>query len=513
MKKQLILIDLCLVIFLVFFTGNAFAGEDCWQACGNDIKEARENLASQILVNVKTNIKVKKTKNTSFLNIPMIKNFFSSEIRSETSMESSQNVNMPLVNAKIMSESKDSNGKICLKLCKKDLEKYKSELIKKTKTYYPKNLPAYEKDKKKTISLWLNDIALLKNLIVVLGSDEVRLERRLVRQEKTLKDINSRIFGQYVLINSEFSKAVLTIDGKKKAVGKRVFITPGEHRYMLSFDGFCSVRDEFTLESGKDKVINIELEPYPEIVITSNKPEARLVLDGKRWVLGKAKTIKRCDGEATYLLEYGQEKESGTISLSPGMKENKKRYFYSDKDMNKLKKMASVFTSGKTIEVGYFYSIPGSDFEDLENVHNFNMAFYKNFRFIRLGLGVSYGKTENDSVAVDGYLSLLFQLSELGSAGNPIHFFGLFPIIPYAGVDSGVGYHDIYNEKAKETEHKFKTPDNMEEDDFARDNFILRAEGGFNIPLNNTIGLKLFYGKNFHMDESSIIGSSLVFRF
>ncbi|MGE4518802.1 MAG: hypothetical protein AB7E04_04770 [Desulfobacteraceae bacterium] len=509
------LIRLLLGVIAVFFISSySYAlDSECYEACGDTLEEARQALASQISVDVQSEVEVKKSKKTSSFTVPFISGWLLSDSDSQTTLSTSQKVNLTLVNAKIVSQE-SRNGKVCLKMCRKDLVNYTNDLLEKTKNYYSKNLPAYEKAKKETVNEWLSEIELAKNLCLILSGDikEKSALKRLIAQEKDLKDISSRLFEQYVIVNCEFSNVLLKINGKIVKTGDKIFLPAGEHRYILSVQGYCDKRGSFMLGNSEEKVIKVEPEPYPEITIASNKPGALLKIGGSSWTLGKPRIIEKCEGELPYSVEFAGEKKTGTIKLEPGLKKTEKTYLFSDQEFTRLKEMSSVFTRKNSIEIGYAFSVPGSDYEDLENIHKLNLRFYKNFRFLRAGAGAAYGGTEESSSG-EIYLSLLFQLSEIGSRERPLHFFGLFPVIPFAGIDAGLGYHDLYDEKLGEKVDKFPTEDEPEEDDFKRDNLLLRARGGFNIPVNKNIGLVFDYGKNFYMEKASEFGASLVFSF
>lgn len=514
MVKSVLKYFLFCLAFVLFISGNSSSLEnEYYEACGDNLEEARQALASQISVDIQSEVKIKKNKKTSSFTIPFISEWLLSESESQTSMSASQKVNLTLINAKIVSQE-SKNGKVCLKMFRKDLVNFTNDLLNKTKNYYPKNLPAYEKAKKETVSEWISDIELTKNLCLVVSGNikEKSAFKRLIDQEKQLKDISSKLFDQYVIFNCEFSNVLLKINGNISKAGDKIFLPAGEHRYILSIQGYCDTRGSFMLGDSEEKIIKIEPKPYPEIIVSSNKTKASLNIGGTSWTLGKPKTINKCEGEIPYSVEFSGEKKTGTIKLEPGLKKTEKAYLFSDDEFDKLKKMSGVFTNGYSIEIGYGFSIPGSDYDDLENMHKLNLRIYKNFRFIRAGIGTSYGGTE-ESTAGEAYLSLLFQLSEIGSRERPIHFFGLFPVIPFAGIDAGAGYHDIYNEKLEKKFHKFPTKDNPDEDDFKRDNLLIRARGGFNIPINKNVGFVFDYGKNFYMEKASELGASLVFNF
>ncbi|MDY0162401.1 hypothetical protein [Desulfobotulus sp.] len=517
-RRSFFLLLLSALFLVPFQPSQALAtSRDCWEACAPTMEEAREALASQIFVHVHSDAHIRQSKQEKDKGISFLSGWFSSsEIHAEASFESRQQVNMTLVNARVIQQRETAEG-ACLEVCRRDLVQYADGLLEKTRHYRPQNLPGSEREKKQTLNAWIGDIETAKNLATVFSQDlkEKDVQKRLIAQEKELKDLSAEIFEQSLSIQTPIRDAALILNGKSANPGEKIFLPEGMHTYVLTAAGYCETRGSILLNAGEDKRVHLHPEPFPTLTVTSNQPDASLEIAGVPWALGQEKTIERCEGNLSYTVRYAGESKSGSIPLKPGLKAQEKAYLFSDQDMQRLQDMASVFTKKSAFELGYAFSMAGSEFKDLHNIHKLSLAWYKNFRFLRLGFGAAYGRGEatEDSVTMDGYLSLVFQLSEIGGRERPLHFFGLFPVIPFAGLDAGVAYHDIHDKKTGRSRDRFPTTTSSEKSDFVRDRGLLRALGGLQIPVNSHVGLKCFYAKNFYMEEASEFGAALVLNF
>ncbi|MCW7753713.1 hypothetical protein OOT00_06915 [Desulfobotulus sp. H1] len=511
----------CLILsgmFLVVLSQSTDAARnECWESCAPTMEEARESIASQIFVNVQSATFIRQSKRDTDKGISFLSGWFSSsEVQSEASFESRQQVNMTLVNARVITQQESDQG-VCLQVCREDLIAYTDELIEKTKTYQPHNLPADERLKKQTLNTWIGDIETAKSLATIFGNSlrEKAPHGRLLKQEKELKDLSADLYEQSLTITSTIPDAVLILNGSPADIGEKIFLPEGVHKYLVTASGHCEVSGTADLQQYKDQTLRIHPKPYPTVTVTSNQPGASLQISGAPWPLGKEKVMERCEGSVPYVVSYGGETKTGSFRLSPGVKASDKAYLFTDKEVQRLKEMSSVFTTGTSLELGYIFSVPGSDFSDLHNVHKISLAYYKNHAFFRFGLGAAYGRgdTIDESFTVDAWLSMILQLSELGGRERPLHFFGFFPIIPFAGLDVGLGYHDIYNTRTRQSTDSFPTSVASEKNDFFRDHGLLRTTAGLQVPVNKHLGIRCFYAKNFSMEKASEFAMSLVIGF
>lgn len=515
MSRTFFLFAFSLFLFCSPATAASAEKKEVWTQCAPTREAALKELAEQIQITIQSDSHTRQSvreNDTSFLS-----GWFSApEFSSEKTFESRQKVRLDLVNIKTV-PSPDQKDAICLQVQRSDLIAYAASLLEQTRSYSPEKLPKDLKEKKRTLTAWIGDIETASNFATLFGAElrEKKSHDRLLKQKKELTDLSATLFEQSVVIRSGLASAGLILNGKSAKIGEEIYLPPGTHHYRVNATGHCPVTGSFLLEDKKDQVLHVTPEPLPALTLTSNQPRASVTIDGAPWTAGKEKILDRCEGSVAYTVTLGEEKNQGSIALKPGLKAREKVYLYTNKEMDSLKTMAEVFTKGKSVELGYLFSTAGSDFKDLHNIHKVTLAGYKNFRFLRMGLGAAYGRADatEDSLTMEAYISFLFQLSALGAQERPLHFFGLFPIIPFAGLDIGAGYHDIHHEKLGKSIHNFPRPTSPDPEDNLRDHGLLRATGGLQIPINKHVGLKFLYGKNFYMEKASEFGASLVMNF
>lgn len=375
-------------------------------------------------------------------------------------------------------------------------------MAEKTKHYIPSNLPGHPMEKSEMLSAWLADIETTKHLATAFSRDmkERAPHKRLIRQERELKDLSRQFFGQPLVIHSARANSELLLNGQPAMLGEELFLPTGKHRYSVKAPGHCEVAESVTLEPGQAKTLHVTLEPFPRITFSCNQPGARLTVSGSRWRLGREKIIDQCEGDFNYIVAYRTKSATGSIQLRPGLQTTERVSLYTDDDIKRLRSMAEVFTLDSSVEVGYTLSIAGSG-EDMNNIHKVVVAYFQNYPFIRYGGVAAYGRSTSStpSETIGAWASLYFQLSEIGSRSRPLHIRGILPIIPFAGIDAGLEYidsNDFENDEKNITDHG-----------------IFRIIGGAQVPVNRHFEIRCFYSKNFFMEKASGIGTVLSVRF
>ena len=288
----------------------------------------------------------------------------------------------------------------------------------------------------------------------------------------------------------------------------------------MTGQGTCTLKGSFTLEPETDRVITINLKEhrFPTLLINSNKAsQVTLTIDGKPAALGTVHTIPRCSGELTYTLTYRDgsrtETEGDTITLEPALEESESYTFYSEKEMSKMKALAGSFSSGDRIEILYGYSYLPDDIlgydDSYTGIQMLQLNYMFNNKWLRHGPGVVYGSSSEADPSYELLYSLAMQLSSFGSNNRPLHIGTWVSIIPFIGIQAGLGTHEYYVESTGESLSNFRKDATEEEDDFVRDHVIARVYGGLDLAFNDFMSIQLYAKKSFTMEENTIVGAGL----
>jgi hypothetical protein len=346
------------------------------------------------------------------------------------------------------------------------------------------------------------------------------------------------IYTQSVLFNIEGGQSLnIYIDGKKSPfkINKPIFLSEGEHQYKIVENGYCDIVGDFSLNRDEEEVIdNIYLKDHtlPKVKFTSNQDSKNITLtvDNRRVTLGESLTFdkSRCSGKSIkYLAEFSEngikDSEDGTISLSAGLDKSIHIEFLSLSDIKDIKEEFKPYIDGDRVEILYSYGhVSDSDNNLTKGTHNISINKLTQKRFWRYGYGLLAGVDDTEAPttkAFELYYLLGVQFTSFGKNEMPIHI-GKWSIIPYAGVEFGVGYHEY---KLDDGEKVWTYPKEDHEDwnedpreygyDFVRDSLVVKPTVGIDFVLSKGFALKIFGEKNLYMDRRLYIGTGLSVEF
>ena len=500
MKNKLLLSTLLLSSFV-------FASEEVYKGCGTDEQSARVNLANNISTKVESTSTLDK-KNRSILGI----DFFSKSF----SRQSKQTTNLELQNVKISSEK----NKVCASVTKDELYDLAIKLIEKIKTYDGLNLPQYEKDKVIAINNILVDINNALSLSDLFKQKIEEKTKELLKEKKIyFTNLRNRYNSQFlkVTIVGEFDK--LNIDDKSAKSNEELFLKEGTHKINVDAKGYCPIETSVNIEKNKDlqKIINIDDYKLPYMIISSNKDNANLKIDGKTKELGVKHIFKYCDNsEIPYEISYGEQKKSGTFSLKPNNSLEDSFAFYSQKELNQFRDLAKSYEDTTRLEIKYGYmGVSLKDqYKDFEDLNTLQINLINSKKAIRYGYGLLYGQGDL-SKAYELYYNLGVQLATFGTDNNALRV-GPVVIVPSITAQVGVGYHKLYKEDETDSSNYKSRFNKLNEDenyDFSRDTLILRGNFGIDFIVSEYIGFNIFASKQFTMEESTTFGAGISISF
>lgn len=497
---------------------TALQAEDFWQGCAKNEKEAKNNLAKNIMVKVESS---SSTKSSSSMG-----NWFES-ISQDTNQQSKQSTSMMLTDLKTF---KNDDGEVCVKVEKDTLHKFTKEKVNAVDANY--KITALAKNKKERsfmIQKWLKDLQYLKGLAEVFS--DISLEK-INQKIAKLTNIQENLATQYVKINifgkegkveeksgyfNKIKKALLgneslKVDGKSQDFSKEIYLKPGKHTYTISGD-HCTISEEFEVEEDKDSTISVNLNEYafPRLTISANKDSVNLKVDGKKVTLGSEYSPKKCNGSIHYELSYSDgepKKIEKDLTLEPGMNESYSYdSFVSFQELQALSKFAKQFHKGRRVELTYNYSMPDinvNDGKDLNSLQVFGGSYLYLNKWLRHGYraNISFGK--NDSFTVQASYLAAFQLTSVGVDKRSLHIGSSLAYIPYLGIEGGVGYTNLYNSKTEKLQHSFRNFSKGEQ--VLHDYFILRPVAGIDFVFTEFMAFGVEFSKSFTMQKAYSAG-------
>ena len=493
--------------------------QDFWSGCGETKQEAKNDLAANILVQVETSIKKEVTSSFSL-------GF--EDISKDVELKESQSSTMLLTG---LVDYKNDLNQTCVKVSKADLQKFTEDKVKHISTNYDiSGLSQNVRDRAVMIDEWLTSLKFLKGLSSVFANiDQQELNQKIAQ----LKDIREKLATQYVKIvvyGSQISKdskvkeiskmffdkpSVLLIDKKSYDFSRENFLKVGKHTYTITGE-HCKISDEFELKKNEDKTISVNLDDYafPTLLISANKDDVSLKIDGKAHTLGQKKVFKHCDGDIHYELSYPNgkpQKISDDITLEPGLDENLEYSFLSNKEIKELNALVESFKDGKRLELVYEYSLSDPsivDGEYISGLHQFGVSYLSYKDWLRHGYRVKGGFGDESSFSIQATYMAALQITTFGADKKAFRISNIAVVVPYFGLELGLGYASLYNSSTKEYVTSFKsTP--AEETNFVDDYFIFKPLVGADFIVSENMAIGLEFSKTLTMQKSYNLGLHL----
>ena len=457
-----------LVIFLVILA-NAYEG------CGENKKEALNNLAESIYVKVSNNFQkeVSYSKNKFF-------EVFSKDIKTKSSQSSD------VVLKNVIFTKKDKL--ICASITESNLLKTAKATKKELINFDINNLPADFVLKQKKAKELKSKISFVR---AVLGSELNPYEiRKLDKLEKQLDNILNK---SEVIFDVNIPNAQITLSGIKYKIhpSEPILLEPGSYSYTVKVAGKCPVNGNFEIKKGKIKHIKANLGDYPQITIRANV-NAIARINGKSVPLNKPYVINKCNGAAVYVATYEGDKESGSVNLEPNLKKEIDTDFLTRTQKRALKDMQTAYNKAKGIVLSYGYAV--SNNKEWDSEKRISLRYFQNYGIYQIGSSLVTGTQDRFTAKSMNELEILFnfklQLSEFN--GNILRIKS-FLFVPYVGIDGG---WDIY---------KFADGGSL-----ADNSNIIRGNVGFNIVFHKQLGINFEYAKGFKDKEDNVFSIGLI---
>jgi hypothetical protein len=249
--------------------------------------------------------------------------------------------------------------------------------------------------------------------------------------------------------------ATIAVAGRTIGIDNPVPLAVGGYDYSLQVAGWCPAYGHFELAAGQH--LRIKVEPkrwlFPRVLFQTNHHKIRIEIDGRTVRPGLWHTLKgRCSGKMSYKAWLQKQVQRGQIELGPGLRFKVPVKLLDFDTVRGLMADSRSQRSGERIGLDYTLAIPTGAYQDIRLYHALTTRYLLSRNFLRVGGGVLLGF--GTGIAVEAFGSLAVQITDLGSQ-RPLHLRGLMALVPFAGLEMGLGYHSL-SDIAKNERNNFR---------------------------------------------------------
>ncbi|WP_114417885.1 hypothetical protein [Marinospirillum perlucidum] len=480
-----------LLLFLI--TGLLFTGSlqaDDYVATGSTQEEARKNLALSILANVSSEVREETQVNTHFFS-----SFFTGQSISETSethISSRQESNITLTSVRI---SPNPEGGYTARM---DKEAFRQDARQTATTLQTRcaiaQLPSSWDQLQSTAATCLFEVETALGMASIAVPEAVE---PLTDLRKQLQETTS--LGR-LQVASTPDRPFRVDQRLRKESGTTLRLPAGAYTLVWEAgNGYCQAEQQITLEAGETLSVHQQIQAYPRVAFNSETPNARLEVNGQQRQLTQALEFSDCRGSLSYRLSNAHDQESGNLQLEPGMDREITINLLTRQDIDHLNRLNTSFRNSQSYRLLLGYS-HASDYDPSYRFRAERLHFFK---ALRLGYGgmFSFG-SENEEYEL--YTQAALQLTHWGS--KPLHLGSSLGLIPYVGVELGVGRHE--RSYAGGSLYRYG-----EEEDFQRDYLVWRYLLGTEIILDPSLALTFQGHLGRTQEESAEFALGINFKF
>lgn len=298
-KKLLKKVGLGLVVSVLVVN---FAWAKDYEGFGSTREAAREDLAQQIIVTVKSRFE-SETK--------VEENALTKSFSSSANASSSQSSNVILTGVKV-TQIEDGDFKATLN--KQQFVKDAELTLNKVHAACETQLPDAWQPRRKVLSQCMQDVDAALSMARVVGK-----QSSINRLSKLRTNIYNENDKALVIISST-PEVAYSLDGSTHNYGTNHHVNSGEHTIIWHGDDFCRHQQTFTIKAGEEKSFNPKLGRSPRITFQSPNLDARLTVNGKDAVLGEVHKQPECEGQIlSYSISNEYDAKTGSLKLKPNL--------------------------------------------------------------------------------------------------------------------------------------------------------------------------------------------------
>ena len=280
-----------------------------------------------------------------------------------------------------------------------------------------------------------------------------------------------------------------------------IALAAGAHAYTVHAPGWCPASGTVLVTAGSLSRVEIDAKDwlFPKVYFAVNRHKIQILLAGEAIERNSWQTLTgRCGGVVPYKAWLYKQTQSGELALRPGVEVKIDIKLLDADAVRDLVNLARSQREGHRAAISYALSIPTVSPHDLSMLSTAEGRWWWNFDFLRLGGGVGFGF--GNGYAVEAFGSAVLQITDLGNS-KPMHIQGLLTLVPFLGLEMGLGYQNLTNDGGKDRS-SFRGPD----DSVLTNIGVLRFLGGVTIPINPTIAAELRVAYNFNMAQLLQVG-------
>jgi len=481
-----------LAMFCITFSPLSISAENrILSACGATQDEARKELGKSLQSNVAS---------SSSKKVSVITDDSSEQVKIIAQTTDDQFSKIALCNVKVAKEG----GQYCASVSHKELSECASNKLDAQMSYLVNNLPETESVRLKKAKEWLDDIVLSTNLYTYVGNnefDEEKLNKLISIENNLLKLLDN----QYVRFDIEGATVKIKLGGSKIVQPNiDTAMKIGSYAYEISSPGYCTVKGNVDLTEKARSTVKYDMSKYthPVITFTSNLPNVQLKVDGKNSNVGESKTMTKCEGTLAYLFTIQGVTKEGTVNLKPGLKAKIRGKFTSPADLT----IAKSYRSGQLWQVFLHNIFPSYANNQIDKLSGFKISKSNLKDSFRWGYQASFATDGKNAYAYE--LSAAFSLQLLDyNNGREALTLGPLVIVPSAGFDIGLAYHDLDGIRS------FEDADASEWKKIYQSYGVFRPKLNIDATFNKDFGFSLSYSRSVYMNKSNIFSIGMGFKF
>jgi len=169
----------------------------------------------------------------------------------------------------------------------------------------------------------------------------------------------------------------------------------------------------------------------------------------------------------------------------------------SGSERRRFQTMVSDFNRQNHGQLQYVRLQPKADYEQLPPLEGGMISWLTAKDYLQYGYALLHAESAS-SKAIEWLFIGDLKLVRLGGEGNPLVVFNTLALVPFVGIEVGLGYHQHTLEGETEAVSSFG-------DSFLKDHGVARLRAGLSVPFNDFLAINALYAKSFSMDESTVL--------
>ena len=170
-------------------------------------------------------------------------------------------------------------------------------------------------------------------------------------------------------------------------------------------------------------------------------------------------------------------------------------------EREQFRDLLSAFNRQNHAQWHYVRLQPQAEFAHLPPLEGNTISWLTAKDYLQYGYTLLYAESTS-SKAVEWLFGGDLKLLRLGGKGDPLVIFNALAIVPFVGIEVGLGYHQHSLDDTVEAVSTFG-------DHFLQDYGIARLRAGLSVPFNDFLGFNAVYAKSFSMDQSTLFSVGL----